>query len=87
MVDCVTFPAAASVPIRPGLERLRYRPIEDLDLPLLAYRCLKQQDIQTLSQLLSFSERQLMELPNFGAKSLAAVKKSLEELGLPALAG
>lgn len=64
---------------------LQYRPIEDLDLSILPYRCLKQQDIQNLAQLLAFSEAQLLALPNFGARSLAEVKARLRERGLPPL--
>ena len=81
----MSLPASVSAPQRFLPSQLHYRPLEDLDLSILPYRCLKQQDIQNLAQLLALTESQLMALPNFGVKSLAEVKARLAERGLPPL--
>ena len=73
------------MPSRSLYSNLSYRPLEDLDLSLLPYRCLKHHEIQNLSQLLSLTESQLLALPNFGVRCLSEVKIKLSARNLPPL--
>lgn len=57
-------------------------PIEDLDLSVRSYNCLKREGINTVSELVSLSETQLMNIRNFGQKSVDEVKDKLTEMGL-----
>jgi len=61
-------------------------PIEELDLSVRAYNCLKRQGINTVGQLTECSEADLLNIRNFGAKSIEEVKDKLQAMGL-ALAG
>ena len=57
-------------------------PIEDLDLSVRSYNCLKREGINSLSELVALSETQLMNIRNFGQKSVDEVKEKLTEMGL-----
>lgn len=57
-------------------------PIEELDLSVRSYNCLKREGINTVSELVGLSETQLMNIRNFGQKSVDEVKDKLTELGL-----
>ena len=57
-------------------------PIEDLDLTVRSYNCLKREGIHTVGELVSRSEADLLDIRNFGAKSIDEVKEKLYELGL-----
>ncbi|MCL1923888.1 MAG: DNA-directed RNA polymerase subunit alpha [Propionibacteriaceae bacterium] len=57
-------------------------PIEDLSLTVRSYNCLKREGIHTVSELVSRSEVDLMDIRNFGQKSIDEVKMKLVELGL-----
>ena len=57
-------------------------PIEDLDLSVRSYNCLKREGINTVSELLALSEAQLMNIRNFGQKSVFEVRDKLTEMGL-----
>lgn len=57
-------------------------PIEDLELSVRSYNCLKRQGIDSLEQLLECSEVDLMNIRNFGSKSIEEVKEKLAELNL-----
>jgi len=57
-------------------------PIEDLELSVRSYNCLKRQGINTLDQLVQQSEADLLNIRNFGAKSIEEVKDRLAQLGL-----
>ena len=56
--------------------------IEDLDLSVRSYNCLKRAGINTLSELVQKSEDDMMKVRNLGRKSLEEVKKKLVELNL-----
>lgn len=56
--------------------------IDELDLSVRAYNCLKKLNVETIEQLIQVSEDELKSLKNFGQKSLAEVKTKLSELGL-----
>ena len=50
-------------------------PIEDLDLSVRSYNCLKREGINTVSELVALSETQLMNIRNFGQKSVDEVQR------------
>jgi DNA-directed RNA polymerase subunit alpha len=56
--------------------------IEDLDLSVRSYNCLKRAGIQTVEELTQRSEDEMMRVRNLGKKSLKEVKDKLFELGL-----
>lgn len=56
--------------------------IEDLELSVRSYNCLKRAGINTVEQLTERSEADMMKVRNLGQKSLTEVKNKLEELGL-----
>ena len=57
-------------------------PVEDLDLSVRSYNCLKREGINTVSELVALSETQLMNIRNFGQKSVDEVRDKLIEMGL-----
>ncbi len=57
-------------------------PIEDLELSVRSYNCLKREGVNTVQQLVEQSEGDLMKIRNFGAKSIEEVKDKLVQLGL-----
>ena len=56
--------------------------IETLELSIRSMNCLKNANIRTLRDLVSRSEREMVEIRNFGEKSLKEVRSKLEVLGL-----
>ena len=56
--------------------------IEELNLSVRSYNCLKREGINTVGDLVQKSEAELMDIRNFGQKSIDEVKAKLEELGL-----
>lgn len=67
-----------------SLTRLNETAIEDLDLSVRAFNCLKANDITTVGQLLGKKEGELLSLRNFGRKSLDEIKEKLVEKGFVA---
>jgi len=57
-------------------------PIEDLMLTVRSYNCLKREGIHTVGELISRSEQDLLDIRNFGSKSIDEVKLKLVEMGL-----
>ena len=57
-------------------------PIEDLDLTVRSYNCLKREGIHTVGELVGRSEADLLDIRNFGAKSIDEVKAKLAGMGL-----
>jgi DNA-directed RNA polymerase subunit alpha len=57
-------------------------PIENLDLSVRSYNCLKREGIHTVGDLVSRSEADLMDIRNFGAKSIDEVKAKLGTMSL-----
>jgi DNA-directed RNA polymerase subunit alpha len=56
--------------------------IEDLDLSVRSYNCLKRAGIQTVDELTQRSEEEMMRVRNLGKKSLKEVKEKLIDMGL-----
>ncbi|MDR3069451.1 MAG: DNA-directed RNA polymerase subunit alpha [Propionibacteriaceae bacterium] len=57
-------------------------PVEDLKLTMRSYNCLKREGIHTVGELISRSEQDLLDIRNFGSKSIDEVKQRLHEMGL-----
>ena len=57
-------------------------PIEDLDLSVRSYNCLKRAGIKTVEELTQKSEDDMIRVRNLGKKSLKEVKEKLAEMGL-----
>jgi DNA-directed RNA polymerase subunit alpha len=56
--------------------------IEELNLSVRSYNCLKREGINTVGELIQKSEAELLDIRNFGQKSIDEVKAKLDELGL-----
>lgn len=57
-------------------------PIEDLNFSVRSYNCLKRQEIHTVGELAECNESDLLDIRNFGQKSIDEVKIKLASLGL-----
>jgi DNA-directed RNA polymerase subunit alpha len=57
-------------------------PIEELNLSVRSYNCLKKNGIDTVEQLINQSEKELLKIRNFGHKSMEEVKEKLEKMGI-----
>ena len=57
-------------------------PIEELNLTVRSYNCLKREGIHTVGELVARSEQDLLDIRNFGAKSIEEVKQKLTDMGL-----
>jgi DNA-directed RNA polymerase subunit alpha len=64
------------------LARLYSMPIEELDLSVRPYNCLKRAGINTVGDLASRTEEEVVNVKNFGRKSLDEVKEKLAAIGL-----
>jgi DNA-directed RNA polymerase subunit alpha len=64
-----------------ALEQLNM-PIEQLDLTVRSYNCLKREGVHTVGELITRSEADLMDVRNFGQKSIDEVHAKLVMLGL-----
>ncbi len=76
--DVAMDPGFASVGAADGDDRL----IEELEVGVRAYNCLKRAGIQTVGDLVQRSESELNAIPNFGKRSTDEVKDALTALGL-----
>ena len=59
-----------------------YTRIEELELSVRSANCLKSENIIYIGDLVSWSEQELLKMPNFGKKSLNEIKKALKPMGL-----
>ncbi len=57
-------------------------PLEDLELSVRAFNCLKAAKINSLSELVQYTQEELMKFRNFGQKSLSEIEQVLHERGL-----
>jgi DNA-directed RNA polymerase subunit alpha len=61
------------------LRKILKTPLEDLDLSVRAFNCLKAAKINSLSELVQYEQEDLMKFRNFGQKSLAEIEQVLHE--------
>ena len=71
--------AEAEAPQAHGMENF---PIEELELGVRSYNCLKRVGIETIGDLVSKTEGELAAIPNFGKKSIEEVRETLAAHGL-----
>jgi DNA-directed RNA polymerase subunit alpha len=71
--------AAPEISLAHGMENF---PIEELELGVRSYNCLKRVGIETIGDLVTKSEGELAAIPNFGKKSIEEVKETLATHGL-----
>ena len=71
--------AEAEAPQAHGMENF---PIEELELGVRSYNCLKRVGIETIGDLVSKTETELAAIPNFGKKSIEEVRETLAGHGL-----
>jgi DNA-directed RNA polymerase subunit alpha len=71
-------PAEQAGPMSPNLAL----PIEDMDLSVRSYNCLKREGVATVGELVQKSEQDLLDIRNFGQKSIEEVKDKLNDMGL-----
>ncbi len=64
------------------LRKVLKTPLEDLDLSVRAFNCLKAAKIDSLSSLVQYEQEDLMKFRNFGQKSLSEIEQVLLERGL-----
>ena len=64
------------------MEKVQEMTIEDLDLSVRAYNCLKRANINTVAELIQRNEEDMMKVRNLGKKSLEEVEQKLAALGL-----
>jgi DNA-directed RNA polymerase subunit alpha len=75
--------AAAEAQVEPALAHgMENFPIEELELGVRSYNCLKRVGIETIGDLVTKSENELAAIPNFGKKSIEEVKETLATHGL-----
>ena len=75
--------AAAETQAEPALVHgMENFPIEELELGVRSYNCLKRVGIETIGDLVTKSENELAAIPNFGKKSIEEVKETLATHGL-----
>ena len=65
-----------------SIDRLMEMTVEELDLSVRSYNCLKRAGINTVEELVKKTEEDMMKVRNLGKKSLQEVKEKLAELGL-----
>ena len=56
--------------------------IEDMELSVRSYNCLKREGVVNLGQLIERSEKDLLDIRNFGQKSIDEIKQKLMEMGM-----
>jgi len=64
------------------LRQILKTPLEDLDLSVRAFNCLKAAKINSLSELVQYEQDELMKFRNFGQKSLSEIEQVLLDRGL-----
>lgn len=64
------------------MRKILKTPLEDLDLSVRAYNCLKAAKINNLAELVSYDTNELLKFRNFGKKSLVEIEQLIHEKGL-----
>ena len=75
-------PISTAEPEDDKMEKVMEMTIEDLDLSVRAYNCLKRAGINTVAELVQKNQEDMMKVRNLGKKSLEEVEQKLALLGL-----
>ena len=73
--------ASADTP-RAALNENLYKSVEELELSVRSYNCLKNANIRTIRELVQKTEAEMLKTKNFGRKSLNEIKDILHSMGL-----
>lgn len=71
-----------TVQINPSLKENLLKNIDELELSVRAYNCLKNANIKTVADLVQKTEHEIMRTKNFGRKSLNEIKEVISAMGL-----
>jgi DNA-directed RNA polymerase subunit alpha len=82
MTIFINFEEAPEVAEEPAENEVLNRSVEELELSVRSYNCLKNANIQTIGDLVQKSESEMLRTKNFGRKSLNEIKEILSGLGL-----
>jgi DNA-directed RNA polymerase subunit alpha len=77
-----TAPAPVVVDVTNDRNKILEMTIEELDLSVRAYNCLKRANINTVAELVTRNQEDMMKVRNLGRKSLEEVELKLQALGL-----
>ena len=77
-----TMPVSFPDPEDDKKEKVLEMTIEELDLSVRAYNCLKRAGINTVAELVQRNQEDMMKVRNLGKKSLEEVEQKLAALGL-----
>lgn len=76
----------ASVPLSPdeavNVNNNLYRNVDELELSVRSYNCLKNANIKTIGELVQKTEQEMLKTKNFGRKSLNEIKEMISRMGL-----
>jgi DNA-directed RNA polymerase subunit alpha len=78
----VAAPTHSSIEIEPEFNRNLLKTIDELELSVRSYNCLKNENIIYVGDLVSKSESEMLKTANFGRKSLNELKENLKAMGL-----
>ncbi len=79
--EAASFDGGGAVDVA-GAHGMENFPIEELELGVRSYNCLKRVGIETIGDLVTKTEHELASIPNFGKKSIEEVKETLAQHGL-----
>jgi len=82
LLSSVTAAMPGAEPDAPQAHGMENILIEELELGVRSYNCLKRVGIETIGDLVSKTEQELAAIPNFGKKSIEEVKETLAAHGL-----
>jgi DNA-directed RNA polymerase subunit alpha len=82
LLSSVTAAMPGTEPDAPQAHGMENILIEELELGVRSYNCLKRVGIETIGDLVSKTEQELAAIPNFGKKSIEEVKETLAAHGL-----
>jgi DNA-directed RNA polymerase subunit alpha len=80
--EAAAMPTDGGAPTESLAHGMENFPIEELELGVRSYNCLKRVGIETIGDLVTKTENELAAIPNFGKKSIEEVKETLQAHGL-----
>jgi DNA-directed RNA polymerase subunit alpha len=65
---------------RAATERLTSKSVEELEISVRSYNCLKNANIQTVEQIKNMTDEELLKVKNMGSKSLKEIREAIARL-------
>lgn len=81
-VNKIDLPAHKEIDVEPEFNKNLLKTIDELELSVRSYNCLKNENIIYVGDLVSKSEAEMLKTANFGRKSLNELKENLKAMGL-----